>query len=138
MKIINKAWTCLYKSGLFLFTWFILFISAVLLVSISQKNTIHYGERCNTSLKEDAINYIIKEDIIAYDYTYHCNTLYLDLSVNDSMTIPQITAMLIRISTHYKNSDILNQTHATVKNSHYLVLASLLSDGSVSFTTTLL
>lgn len=127
MKYINAIWRFLYKCGLVVFIYLIMFIGSISLVSLTQKGVIYYGDRCNSLLDNKAIDYLKQEEIIAYDYVLQCNTLYLDLNVNDELTDKQITALLVRISSYYKEIDFNVDTQITTKNSKYLILASLIN-----------
>lgn len=109
-----------------------MFTGAVSIFSLANRNTIYYGNRCNSFLNEKAISYLNQEEIIAYDYELNCNTLYLDLSVNDDLTKEKIFALLTRISIYYNSINLNLNTQVTAKNNKYLILASLINDGSVS------
>ena len=132
MNALQKTWKTLVKMGAVLFVWSILFIGAISIFSLVNKNTIYYGNRCHSSLDNSAIDYLNQEEIIAFDYELNCNTLYLDLSVNDSLTKNQIIALLTRISNYYNSIDFNTNTQITAKNTSYLILASLANDGGVS------
>ena len=132
MNALHKTWRILVKMGAVLFIWSILFIGAISIFSLVNKNTIYYGNRCNSSLDNSAIDYLNQEEIIAFDYELNCNTLYLDLSVNDTLTKNQIIALLTRISNYYNSIDFNTNTQITAKNTSYLILASLTNDGGVS------
>lgn len=109
-----------------------MFIGAISLFSLTNKGTIYYGNRCTSKLNENAITYLRQEEIISYDYEFNCNTLYLDLDVKDELKKDQIIAVLIRISQYYKTIDLSINTQVTIKNASYLILASIIEDGSVS------
>lgn len=109
-----------------------MFAGAVSIFSLVNRDTIYYGGRCNSSLDEKAINYLNQEEIIAYDYELNCNTLYLDLNVDDSLTKDQIIALLTRISTYYNSINFDADTQVIIKNNNYLILANFINDGSVS------
>ena len=132
MKLFNKGWKFLYKSGAVLFLLAIMFIGSVSLVSLSQKGKVYYGDRCISSLNQKTIEYLNQEEIIAYDYELKCNTLYLDLSSKDDLTKDEMIAILVRISSYYKSIGYTTDTQVTLKNNNYLILASLIEDGSVS------
>lgn len=132
MKFLSKTWQILVKAGLVVFLLTVMFIGAVSLFSLTQKGTVYYGERCNTLLNQKAIDYLNQDEIIAYDYELNCNTLYLDISVKDNLNKDQITSLLVRISTYYVSINHSIDTQVTAKNSTYLILASLINDGSVS------
>ena len=127
MKYISKTWHFLAKCGLIIFIYFLMFIGSVSLVSITQKGVINYGDRCNSILNNHAINYLDQAEIIAYDYELNCNTLYLDLSVNDDLSETTIKSLLVRISSYYKEINYSVDTQITIKNSKYLILASLVN-----------
>lgn len=127
MKYISKTWHFLAKCGLIIFIYFLMFIGSVSLVSITQKGVINYGDRCNSILNNHAINYLDQVEIIAYDYELNCNTLYLDLSVNDDLSETTIKSLLVRISSYYKEINYSVDTQITIKNSKYLILASLVN-----------
>jgi len=132
MNILSKTWKILVKTGLVFFLWAVMFIGAVSLFSLTQKGTVYYGDRCNSTLNQSAIDYLNQEEIIAYDYEFKCNTLYLDLNVKDDLNKEQIIALLVRISNYYKNINYNVDKQVTIKNTSYLVLASIIEDGSVS------
>lgn len=127
MKFINKTWRILVNCGLVLFIYFIMFIGSVSLVSLTQKGVVYYGSRCSSSLDKKALSYLNQEEIIAYDYEFECNTLYLDLNVIDDLNDNQIKALLVRISTYYKSINFGTDTQITIKNSKYIALASLVN-----------
>lgn len=132
LKTLKKTWNLLVKAGLVTFIWAVMFISAVAIFSLVNKNTIYYGNRCSSSINEKAIDYLNQDEIIAYDYELDCNTLYLDINVEDDINKEKIIALLTRISTYYSSINMNINTQATVKNNRYLILASLINDGSVS------
>jgi len=132
LKIIKSTWKTLVKTGLVVFVWAIMFVSAISIFSLVNKDTIYYGNRCNSTINKKAINYLNQEEIIAYDYELNCNTLYLDLNVNDELSKEKIIALLTRISTYYSSIKLNTNTQVTIKNKNYLILASLINDGSVS------
>jgi hypothetical protein len=132
VNIAKKSWKFMVKSGLVFFVWTVIFIGAISLFSLVQKGTIYYGNRCSAILDYKAIDYLNQEEIIAFDYELSCNTLYLDLSVKENMNEEQIISLLVRISTYYSSINLTNDTQVTAKNNQYLILASLIDDGSVS------
>ena len=127
MKYISKTWHFLAKCGLIIFIYCLMFIGSVSLVSITQKGVVNYGNRCNSILNNQAIYYLDQTEIIAYDYELNCNTLYLDLSVNDDLSETSIKSLLVRISSYYKEINYSVDTQITIKNSKYLILASLVN-----------
>ena len=127
MKYISKTWHFLAKCGLIVFIYCLMFIGSVSLVSITQKGVVNYGNRCNSILNNQAIYYLDQTEIIAYDYELNCNTLYLDLSVNDDLSETSIKSLLVRISSYYKEINYSVDTQITIKNSKYLILASLVN-----------
>lgn len=132
MKLFFKIWNIFVKLGALFFIWTILLIGAISLFSLTNKGTIYYGNRCNCSLNNNAIKYLNQEEIIAYDYELNCNTLYLDLSVDDKLSKEQIIALLVRISNYYNSIDYNINTQVTIKNTNYLILASIVDNGEVS------
>lgn len=132
MKFLSKAWNFSVKAGLVMFIWTVMLVSAIAIFSLTQKGTVYYGNRCNSYIDQKAIDYLNQEEIIAYDYEFNCNTLYLDLNVKDDLNKDQIIAVLVRISNHYNSLEIDFDTQVTIKNASYLILASLINDGSVS------
>ena len=110
----------------------LMLVGAISLFSLANKNTIYYGNRCHSTLNENSINYLNSDEIIAYDYELNCNTLYLDLNVKDELTKDQIIAVLINISQYYKTINHNIDTQVTIKNANYLILASIIKDGTVS------
>jgi len=132
MKFLSKAWNFSVKAGLVMFIWTIMLVSAIAIFSLTQKGKVYYGDRCISSMDQTAIDYLNQDEIISYDYEFNCNTLYLDLYVEDSLNKDQIIALLVRISSHYDSIEINFDTQVTIKNASYLILASLINDGSVS------
>lgn len=130
--MLKKTWNISVKLGLILFVYFVLFAGAVSVFSLVNKDTIYYGDRCTGTINDNAINYLNQAEIIAYDYELNCNTLYLDVNVVDDLTKEQIIALLTRISTYYSSINLNIDTHATIKNSNYLILANFITDGSIS------
>lgn len=127
MNFYHKLWRFLVNSGLVLFIYFIMFVGSVSLVSLTQKGVVYYGNRCSSSLDKKAISYLNQEEIIAYDYDFNCNTLYLDLNVIDDLSESKIKALLVRISSYYKSINFDVDTQITIKNSKYIALASLVN-----------
>lgn len=124
----------LWKSGAALIILTIMIVGAISIFSISQKGKIYYGNRCVLSLDNRAIDYLNQNEIIAYDYDFKCNTLYLDLNVEENITKEKSKALLVRISTYYKDINFNSDTQVSLKGSDYLILASLVN-GEVSMTT---
>lgn len=127
MKYISKTWHFLAKCGLVIFIYFLMFVGSVSLVSLTQKGKVYYGNRCNSILNNQAIEYLKQDEIIAYDYELNCNTLYLDLNVDDELNESKIKALLVRIASYYEEINYDIDTQITIKNSKYLVLASLVN-----------
>lgn len=125
MKTIYKI---LWKSGAVLLILTIMFVGAISLFSLSQKGKIYYGNRCYLSLDTRAIDYLNQEEIIAYDYDFACNTLYLDLNVDEKISKDSSKALLVRISTYYKSIDFNINTQISLKGNNYLILASLVNE----------
>lgn len=125
MKIAKKIWRFCIKGGLSLFLLCIMFSLSVTLVSIAQKGKTNYGRRCYAIQNNDLINFLNQEEIIAYDYELQCNTLYLDLSLNNDITIENAKALLVRISSYYTTINYNVDTQITLKGNNYLILASL-------------
>lgn len=132
MKYFRKIYRFLVKAGLTTFIWSIMLVGAISIFSLVNKNTVYYGNRCFASTNQKAIDYLNQKEIIAYDYELNCNTLYLDLSVRDDLSKEQIITLLTRISTYYSSINYKINKQVTAKNSDYLILASLINDGSVS------
>lgn len=124
-----KLWNFLYKSGIILFIYFFMFVGAVSLVSITQKGTVYYGDRCNSTLDSKALSYLNQEEIIAYDYNLQCNTLYIDLVVDDTIKQETSKALLVRIYSYYDSIDFDIPFQISLKGANYLILASLDTDG---------
>ena len=131
MKLKQKIWNTLVKAGFVMFLLTIMTIGAISLFSLSQKGVIYYGNRCNSTLDQKAIEYLKQDEIIAYDYELNCNTLYLDISVKDNLSKEQITSLLVKISLYYENIGFKIDTQFTIKNRSYLILANL-KEGTVS------
>ena len=135
MKFLNKVWRFCVKTGCCLFLLLIMFIGAVSLVAITQKGKINYGNRCNCSLNENVISYLNQKEIIAYDYDLQCNTLYLDLVLEENATKETAKSILIRLSSYYKTIEYNVDTQITLKGNNYLILASLVNQ-EITLTTT--
>ena len=127
LKTLKSIWKFSSKCGLVLFTYTLMFIAAISLFSLVNKGTVYYGNRCNSTINQRAIEYLNQEEIIAYDYELNCNTLYLDLNVNDDLNEKQIKTVIIRISNYYKEINFSVDTQIIIKNSKYLILASLVN-----------
>lgn len=127
MHLLSKTWNFFVKAGFVVLLYVIMFVGAISLFSVVNKDTVYYGNRCTSILDEQAIDYLNQEEIIAYDYELNCNTLYLDLNVNESLNDKQITALLVRISNYYKTINFSTDTQISIKNSKYLILASLVN-----------
>ena len=54
-------------------------------------------------INEKALAFLNQEEIISYDYELNCNTLYLDLNLEESVSINNAKALLVRISSYYKS-----------------------------------
>ena len=125
MKILRKIWHFLYKGGLCIFIFTIMFASAISLVSLTQKNKIFYGNRCNTIEDERIVDFLNQEEVISYDYEFNCNTSYIELILLDEITVENCKALLVRISS---NLDAINyniNTQVTLKGNDYLIFASI-------------
>ncbi len=127
MKILKKLWSFSVKSGLSLFIFTIMFITSVILVSITQKGKINYGNRCISSFNEQVLSYLNQEEIISYDYDFKCNTLYLDLTLNEGITKEGAKVLLIRLSSYYDEINYNVDTQITLKGDNYLILATLVN-----------
>lgn len=125
MIILKKTWSFCAKAGLSLFILLVMFIGAISLFSISQKGKIYYGNRCISSINKDAIKYLNQNEIISYDYELNCNTLYLDLTLDDSISAENAKALLVRISSYYESINYDTNTQITLKGNNYLIFASL-------------
>lgn len=135
MKLFHKIWQFCVKTGCCLFIFFIMFVSAVSLVAITQKGKINYGNRCKCSLNENVISYLNQKEIISYDYDLKCNTLYLDLFLEENTTKETAKSILVRLSSYYKTIEYNVDTQITLKGANYLILASLVNQ-EVTLTTT--
>lgn len=127
LKFLKKTWKIFTSVGLIILIYTTLFVGAISLFSLANKNTIYYGNRCVSSINEKAIEYLNQPEIIAYDYSLQCNTLYLDLNVEESLNESSIKAILVRISNYYESINFSTNTHISIKNSKYLILASLIN-----------
>jgi len=127
MKLLKKMWNFSAKAGLCLFLLTVMFVGAVSLVSITQKGKVYYGNRCSSKLNEKALSYLKQEEIISYDYELKCNTLYLDLVLDDFVTKENAKALLVRLSSYYENINYNIDIQITLKNSTYIILASLVN-----------
>ena len=125
MKIAKKLWNTFAKLGFALFSLTLMFIGAVSLVSFTQKGTVYYGNRCTSSINEKAISYLNQEEVISYDYELNCNTLYLDLVLDNSINQDKAKALLVRISSYYETIKYNVDTQISLKGSNYLILASI-------------
>ena len=136
MNFFKYIWNFSVKAGLSLFLFTLMFFGAVSLVSITQKGKIYYGNRCDSSLNENAISYLNQDEVISYDYELNCNTLYLDLVLDESVAKDRAKALLIRISSYYKSINYNVDTQVTLKGNDYLILASIVNNEvSMSVTT---
>lgn len=125
---IKKVWKFLYKGGLSLFLLVFMFFSSVSLVSLTQKGKAYYGNRCNSLINKKTISFLRQEEIISYDYELNCNTLYLDLNVNNHITIEKAKALIIRISSYYESINYNVDTQIFLKGYNYIILASLVKN----------
>lgn len=125
MLVFKNIWNFCYKAGLSLFLIAFMFAGAVSLVSLTQKGKINYGSRCIASLDPRAIEFLNQKEIISYDSELQCNTLYLDLYLDEQTTIENAKALLVRISSYYDSINYNVDTQITLKGSNYLILASL-------------
>ena len=136
MIIIKKIWKFSVKAGLSLFIISAMFVGAVSLVSLTQKGKVYYGNRCHSISNEKILTFLKQEDIIAYDYELKCNTLYLDLTLQDFMTSENAKALLIRLSDYYDTIEYNVDTQITLKGNDYMILASLVNkEVTMSITT---
>ena len=127
MKILKKLWSFSVKAGLSLFIFTTMFITSVILVSITQKGKINYGNRCISSFDEQIISYLNQKEIISYDYEFKCNTLYLDLTLDEDITKEGAKVLLISLSSYYDEINYNVDTQITVKGDTYLILATLVN-----------
>lgn len=125
MKWLATLWKFSYKTGFSLLLLSLMFVSAISLVSLTQKGNIYYGNRCNSVINEKALAFLNQEEIISYDYELNCNTLYLDLNLEESVSINNAKALLVRISSYYKSINYNIDTQVTLKGNNYMILASL-------------
>lgn len=137
MKIFNYIWRFFVKGGQALFLLFLMFIAAISLVGITQKGRINYGSRCHCQLNENILSYLNQKEIIAYDYELNCNTLYLELVLDNTTKKETAKALLVRLSSYYKELNYNVDTQITLKNDIYLILASLVN-GEITMSTTIL
>ena len=128
MYILKSLWKFSYKTGLSLFLITIMFIGAVSLVSLTQKGKVYYGNRCNASINKKALAYLNQDEVISYDYELNCNTLYLDLTLENSITKENAKSLLVRISSYYKSINYNVDTQITLKGNDYMILASLVAN----------
>ena len=136
MKILKKLWSFSVKAGLSLFIFTTMFITSVILVSIAQKGEINYGNRCISSFDEQIISYLNQKEIISYDYEFKCNTLYLDLTLDEDITKEGAKVLLISLSSYYDEINYNVDTQITVKGDTYLILATLVNkEITISITT---
>ena len=124
----KKLWEFLYKGGVFLFLLGLMFFGSVSLVSLTQKGKVYYGNRCNSSLDKKTISFLNQEEIISYDYELNCNTLYLDLNVNDHISIENAKTLIIRMSSYYKAINYNVDTQISLKGFNYIILASIVQN----------
>ena len=76
LNLIKNIWSILVKAGLVVFVWTIMFIGAISIFSLVNKNTIYYGNRCSSVINEKAISYLNQEEIIkALRTAMHCEQL---------------------------------------------------------------
>ena len=134
---IKKLWKFLYKGGISLSLFILMFFGAVSLVSLTQKGKVYYGNRCNSSLDKKTISFLKQEEIVSYDYELNCNTLYLELNVDDHITIENAKALIIRISTHYKSINFNVATQISLKGKDYIIFASLVENETTMSISTL-
>lgn len=125
---IKKLWKFLYKGGISFFLLGLMFFSSVSLVSLTQKGKVYYGNRCHSSLDKKTISFLKQEEIISYDYELNCNTLYLDLNVNESTTIENAKALIIRISSYNESINYNIDTQISLKGLDYIILASIVQN----------
>lgn len=126
MKTALKTWSFLKNGGLSLFFLTLLFIFSVILVSITQKGTVYYGNRCITTLNDDIISHLKQYDVISYDYELNCNTLFIDLTLEESASKDTAKTLLIRLSSYYIDKNFNIDTHITLKGINYIIFATLI------------
>ena len=124
MYILKKLWPFSVKIGTSTFLLCIMFIGAISIFSLTQKGKVYYGKRCNSTMNIDSIDYLNQNEVIAYDYELKCNTLYIDLTLIDTITKENAKALLLRISSYYKNINYTTDTQITLKGKDYLIFAS--------------
>lgn len=135
MNPLKKLWNFSVKAGLSLLILLIMLIASIALVSFTQKDKVYYGNRCISQLNEKVLNYLNQEEVISYDYELNCNTLYLDLTLEDSITKEKARALLVRISSYYKSINYTIDTQITLKGNDYIILASIIDEEvTMSFT----
>ena len=135
MIFLNIICRFFANAGFSLFILMIMFVGAISLVAITQKGKINYGNRCHCTLDDSVISYLNQKEIIAYDYELKCNTLYLDLVLEDNTTKDTAKSLLIRLSSHYKDIGYNVNTQITLKGDNYIILASLV-DYEITLSTT--
>ena len=128
MKFLKKTLNFFKNGGLSLFFFTLLFILSIILVSITQKGSVYYGNRCVTSINEDIISYIKQDEIISYDYELNCNTLFIDLTVKENTTKEMAKTLLVRLSSYCKDTNYNINTHLTVKGLDYIIFATLIDN----------
>ena len=127
MKFLEKVWLFSVKAGLSLFIFSTMFLGAVSLVSLTQKGKIYYGNRCKSVLNKKVIDYLNQEEIVSFDYELKCNTLYLDLTLNDSTEKERAKSILVRMSSYYESIEYNVDTQISLKGYNYLILASIVN-----------
>ena len=127
MKFFKHLWSFSVKAGLSFFVLTIMIIGSISLVSITQKGTVYYGNRCVSNLDNSIIEYLNQKEVISFDYELKCNTLYLELILDDSITQETAKALLIRISAYYESINYNVNTQISVKGNNFLILASLVN-----------
>lgn len=137
LKILSKIWNFSVKAGLSLFVLSIMFLSSIVLVSITQKGKIYYGDRCYAFIEEKVISYLNQDEVISYDYDFACNTLYLDLTLNENITKEGAKTLLVRLSSYYDEIEYNVDTQITLKGNDYLILATLIDKEITMSITTL-
>lgn len=135
MKTLQKIWFFLSKAGFSLFLLTIMFVGAISLVSITQKGKIYYGNRCLGNINEKALKYLNQDEIISYDYELKCNTLYLDLVLQDDIKEESVKGLLVRISSYFTSINYKIDTHITLKGFDYMILATIVNEEITMSTT---
>lgn len=128
MNFLNKMWSFFKNGGLSLFFLTLLFVLSVVLVSITQKGTVYYGNRCVVNMPEDIISNLKQDEAISYDYEVRCNTLFIDLTLKEEVLKDGAKALLVRISSYYLDNNYNIDTHVTLKGSDYLIFATLINN----------